>query len=373
MIPVRMLHSALIQCRNLFVCFFIAIHPLSALAQEKEKSHDEVKPAQKAALAVERLQSWYDPATGLYRTTGWWNSANAITTLADYSRATGDKQYNDVFPNVLTAAQRTSKGFLNNFYDDEGWWALAWIDAYDLTHEPRYLHMAESIFANMAASWDDTCSGGIWWSKDRKYKNAIANELFLSVAAHLAARVDDKERKAQYLDWAQREWRWFSHTGMINAKHQINDGLNASCNNNQQTIWTYNQGVVLGGLAELYSISQDEALLAEANAIASATIVNLALTDPQGILHEPCEPKCGADGTQFKGIFVRNLAELDRTSPSASYRDFLIRNAESVWKQMHAPEYEIGSTWAPPYRKANASTQSSGLDALVADIEATAR
>lgn len=359
--------------RNLFVCFLFLVILGSAWTQEKIPSHDDATPAQKASLAVHRLQSWFDPATGLYKTTGWWNSANALTTLADYARASGDKQYDEVFPNVLTAAQHTSKGFLNDYYDDEGWWALAWIDAYDLTHQQKYMDTAESIFGDMAAGWDDTCSGGIWWSKERKYKNAIANELFLSVAAHLASRIDDKDHKAKYLDWAQREWGWFSHTGMINASHQINDGLNASCKNNQQTTWTYNQGVILAGLAELYSISHDEALLIEAKAIASATIINPALTDAQGILHEPCEPKCGADGTQFKGIFIRNLSQLDQVAPSANYKEFLLRNAESVWKQMHAPEYEIGSTWAPPYGKGNASTQSSGLDALVAAIAVSAR
>ena len=83
-------------------------------------------------------------------------------------------------------------GFLNKYYDDEGWWALAWIDAYDLTHEKRYLAMSQSIFDDMAGGWDEACCGGIWWSKDRKYKNEIANELFLSVAAHLANRVAER-------------------------------------------------------------------------------------------------------------------------------------------------------------------------------------
>jgi predicted alpha-1,6-mannanase (GH76 family) len=323
---------------------------------------------QRAALGIQRLQSWYDPATGLYRTTGWWNSANALTTLADYSRATGDKQYESVFPNVLSAAQHTSAGFLNNFYDDEGWWALAWIDAYDLTHQQQYLQMAASIFEDMAKGWDDTCSGGIWWSKDRKYKNAIANELFLSVAAHLVTRTSNKEQRAQYLDWAQREWQWFSHTGMINSSHQINDGLDSKCANNHLTTWSYNQGVILGGLSELYRYTHDQALLSEANAIATATFSNTKLTDAQGILHDPCEPDCGGDGTQFKGIFVRNLALLYKVAPSPRYKTFVVANADSIWNGMHPLEYGVGTIWAAPFGTINASTQSSGDDTLVSAV-----
>jgi len=339
----------------------------SVLAQEMESSPKAASSAQeKAALGIKTLQSWFEAKTGLYRTTGWWNSANAITAVADYTRLTSDDQFSGVFPVSFSAAQKTSAGFLNDYYDDEGWWALAWIDVYDVTHEQRYLKMAESIFADMAGGWDETCSGGIWWSKERKYKNAIANELFLSVAAHLAERSRDEKEKARYLDWAQREWKWFVHTGMINADHQINDGLDAKCVNNQKTTWTYNQGVVLGGLIELYGQLHDVKLLDEANAIAAATLVSATLVDKQGILHEPCEPDCGADGTQFKGIFMRNLAALYRIAPSAIYRDFVVKNADAVWKEMQPPKYEIGTSWSAPYGEANASTQSSGMDALVA-------
>ena len=323
---------------------------------------------EKAALGIQRLQSWYDPATGLYRTTGWWNLANAITTLADYSLVTGDRQYDNVFPNVLSAAQNTSAGFLNNFYDDEGWWALAWIDAYDVTHQQQYLQMAASIFDDMAKGWDDRCSGGIWWSKDRKYKNAIANELFLSVAAHLLTRTANRELRTQYLQWSRREWQWFSHTGMINSSHLINDGLDARCANNRQTEWTYNQGVMLGGLSELYKQTHDRSLLLQANAIAAATLSSSTLTDAQGILHDPCEPDCGGDGTQFKGIFVRNLALLYRVSPSPRYKAFVAANADSIWQGMQTSDLGIGTKWDAPYGTINASTQSSGDDVLVSAV-----
>ena len=321
---------------------------------------------QRSSLAIHSLQSWYDEQTGLYKTTGWWNSANAMTTLADYSRVTGSREFDSVFQNTLSAAQKTAPGFINRFYDDEGWWALAWIDEYDVTHDQQYLTIAESIFTDMAGGWSDTCSGGIWWSKDRKYKNAIANELFLSVAAELAVRAKSAQNRTQYLSWAHREWQWFSRSGMINADHLINDGLDANCANNHQTVWTYNQGVIIGGLTELYKADHDSALLSEAQVIATATLASPTLIDKRGILHEPCEPNCGGDGSQFKGIFVRNLLSLDEVARRPQYENFIDTNATSIWAGTQPPDYHLGLIWAAPYGEANASTQSSALDVLVA-------
>ena len=49
---------------------------------------------------------------------------------------------------------------------------------------------------------------------------------------------------------ADKALSWFLASGMINQKHLINDGLNYNtCKNNNQTTWTYNQGVVLLGLS----------------------------------------------------------------------------------------------------------------------------
>jgi uncharacterized protein YyaL (SSP411 family) len=119
---------------------------------------------QRAARGIKTLQGWYNSSTGLYTNAGWWNSGNAITVLVDFARISKSTQYNSLLANTYTAAQKTNPGFLNKYYDDEGWWALAWIDAFDLTGDQRYLSIAKSIFADMANGWDDTCGGGIWWS-----------------------------------------------------------------------------------------------------------------------------------------------------------------------------------------------------------------
>lgn len=325
---------------------------------------------QQSNHAIQSLQTWYTPSTGLYQSTGWWNSANALTVLVDYARVSKSTRYNSVFANTFTAAQNTSPAFLNNFYDDEGWWALAWIDAYDLTQNAQYLSMAEVIFADMAGGWDGTCGGGIWWSKDRQYKNAIANELFLSVAAHLANRTTGAS-KSQYLNWGNREWAWFLASGMINSKNLINDGLGngqgqtagAGCTNNGQTTWSYNQGVVLGGLAELSAANPDPSLSQAAQKIAVAA--TSLLIDSNGVLHDPCEPHCGGDGVQFKGIFVRNLVLLNEVSPQAAYKSFVDTNADAVWKNAQGTGFQLGQVWSGPFDAGNAGSQSSALDVLV--------
>lgn len=287
------------------------------------------------------LQTWYDEDEGLWNSTGWWNSANCLTVLGDFytldAGEADDLNLSNVFSNTLTQAQTTitdarkmfitignglrivesqySKrpvtgmsdlaergynGFINNYYDDEGWWALAWIRVYDVTGDKTYLSMAESIFQDMQGGVNATCGGGIWWSKDRQYKNAIANELYLTVAASLANRASDR---SSYLSIAEGQWEWFRNSDMIGSDNLINDGLtiyaNGTCVNNQETVWSYNQGVVLGGLVELYKANGNSSLLSQAINIAEAAIGALSV---DGILHESCEDDgCGADGSQFKG------------------------------------------------------------------------
>ncbi len=334
---------------------------------------------QAAALGIQQLQTWYDSTTGLWQTTGWWNAANSITVLGEYSKLSGSTEYLPVISNTFT--RNESGGFLTNYYDDEGWWALAWIEAYDVTGNASYLNMAEEIFSDMTTGWDtSTCGGGIWWNKTHTYKNAIANELFLDVAANLAERVSDPSAKTADLNWAQEEWQWFSQSGMINAQNLINDGLSisstnpSSCQNNGQTVWSYNQGVILGGLAALAQLTGNSTLLEEAQTIAQAAIAHL--TDSNGILHDACEPNCGADGVQFKGIFVRNLAILNAAQPQSSYASFLATNAQSIWNNDQGPNHQFGVVWSGPFSSPSegaAAAQTSAVDCFLAADEAGAQ
>jgi predicted alpha-1,6-mannanase (GH76 family) len=328
----------------------------------------------RAAAGTDALQRWYCRWTGQWRTTGWWNAANALTAVISYIQRTGDRRYAAVIDRTFRGAGRRHRDFIVRFFDDNGWWGLAWIAAYDLTGESRYLEAAQVIFANMVTGWDDTCGGGVWWNQDRKYKNAITNELFLSLAARLHVRSQGTD--GTYLAWALREFEWFCASGMIGPTGLVNDGLTPDCVNNGQTTWTYNQGVILGGLAALHEISGDGGYLRLGESIADAVLRELtspADASPPGILVEPGESEMAkarrhGDGSQFKGIFARNLYDFYFHSRRPAYHDFMLRNARSIWENSRNADNRFGLCWTGPFDTADAARQSSALDALNAAV-----
>ncbi|HVZ71644.1 MAG TPA: glycoside hydrolase family 76 protein [Polyangia bacterium] len=323
----------------------------------------------RAAAAMVPLQSWYDTTTGLWNHTDWWTSANQLETVIDYARETGDPTY---FADIDTTFTKNAGNDFDQFgyYDDDGWWAVAWIKAYDLTHQQKYLDMAKTIFARMAGGWDSKCGGGIYWASAKaggdglKNKNAIPNELFLQVAAKLHQRTPGDGGAGSYLDWAQREWAWFKGTGMITAKNQIVDGLDGltTCKA-AGPIFTYNQGVIVGGLVDLAAGTGDATLLDQASAIAHATMSLMSTSS--GVLKEA---PCGGDiCTQFKGVFMRNLSALYRARPAADLQLYMRRQSDTLWAARNA-QTQFGYEWDLQFDKATASRQSSAIDALVAAI-----
>ena len=327
-----------------------------------------------ATMCIEGLQSWYNWDTGLWESTGWWNSANALHAVIDYASLTKNDNYHAAIAN--TFHKHAHGKYLNHYYDDEGWWALTWIAAHDLTHDARYLDIAEIIFRDMCTGWDDICDGGLWWNKERKYKNAITNELFLSIASRLYRRTNNDF----FLAWAYKEWRWLFNSGLMNSEQLINDGLE-DCKNNGQPTWTYNQGVILGALAEMIYFNRnldsyyggDIQYIITAKNIADAAII--MLIDEYGTLADAGEEhETGGDGPQFKGIFIRNLATLYRTIIKEThmtvepYRQFIIKNADSIWDNNRTDENKFGLQWSGPVDKTDAARQSSALDAFNAAI-----
>lgn len=332
----------------------------------------------RATAAVEAMMGFYDRESGRWDPDApWWQSGNALQAVLDYMAATHTDRY---MPEVVNTIEKQRKPlpwwpqgggeFRADSTDDTGWWALAMVRMYDITRDRKYLDIAETGSEYIHRYWDDVCGGGVWWDiPDKTYKNAISLELHFKLVASLHNRIKGDTR---YLAQAKEAWRWFKGSGMINGEHLVNDGLrtqSGSCASNLGTTWTYNQGVVLGGLSELYRATGDPTLLTDARRIADAVIASPRLS-PKGILTEPCEPggTCNADQASFKGVFARNLAELDRVVPGHPYRGYLRAQAASAYAHSRNAQDQYGLSWSGPFDRADVARQESAVSLLVATL-----
>ena len=298
----------------------------------------------------------------------WWNGANCFQALLDYMVLTGDRTYMYIVDTTYEKNKNKQWGnFTNDYIDDVGWWALAWVRAFDLTGNAKYLEMAKFDADYMYATADDRCGGGIYWTVRLDHKNAIPNELYIKLAASLHNRIPGDTK---YLSQALAVWEWFNNVGVINNENLVNDGINTygDCKNNGDVTWTYNQGVILGGLIELWKASGDIKYISRARQIADAVIASSYLS-PNGILTEPCErdSDCGDDGPSFKGVFMRNLGELNRVIDDRPYSNYLERNANVVYANRNELN-QYGLRYAGPFDRAEPRRQHSAFEVFTATV-----
>jgi predicted alpha-1,6-mannanase (GH76 family) len=322
-----------------------------------------VHAATPVAASVTALMQYFNPSTGRWSSTLGWQDANALTTLIDYMQRSGDSTYAYAISDLYN--DNKSTGFVDDYIDDDGWWGLAWLKAYQYTGNSAYLSVAENQDNVMSQYWDSTCGGGLWWSTAKANKNAIENELYLELSAALHNTLSGD---TTYLNRAEQEWTWFSGTGLINSSNLVNDGLNSSCANNGNPTYTYNQGVILAGLSQLEIATGNTALLTTANNIASAATTHLV---SNGVLVDPCEPNgCASDGYSFKGIFVRDLGQFAQATGTTAYNSFLAGQASSIEASDTNGDGQSGLYWAGPLEDLVFPNQQSAADALTAAIGA---
>ncbi|WP_194926679.1 glycoside hydrolase family 76 protein [Catenulispora pinisilvae] len=328
--------------------------------------------------AADALMWSYDPYNAWWPSS-WWNSAVALTSMIDYMRASGDTsqewiidrtfQVNKApFPAGTRSSDPIQGDFISQATDDTEWWALAWIDAYDLTGNQTYLNEAVTIMNYVNTLWDtSSCGGGVWWNTQKTYKNSVTNALYVDLTADLHNRIPGDTK---WLAQATTAWNWFQGSGLINSSGLVNDGLTSSCTNNGQTVWTYNQGLAIGAAQEMYRATGNGNDLTEAQYLANSAVNSPTLVS-NGLLTESCDAlnaTCDDNQKQFKGIFMRFLGQLNNTVGGA-YNGFIQTQTNSIWNADRDSLNQIGERWSGQSSSTNPNvsdwrTQASGLEAL---------
>ncbi|MEV0910626.1 glycoside hydrolase family 76 protein [Streptomyces hokutonensis] len=350
----------------------------------REASHNEgsctawYRPVpNRARAAADALMTSYDPYNGWWPSS-WWNSAATLTSVIDFAKTTGTHDYDwiiartfdqnkGVFPAGTRSSDAIEGDFISRSIDDSGWWAIAWIDAYDYTHDARYLNEAVTIANYVQQYWDTgTCGGGVWWDREKTYKNAVTNGQYLWLTTALHQRIPGD---TVWLQRAKTSGAWYKASGMINSSGLVNDGLSSSCANNGSTVWSYNQGLAIGAFTELWRTTGDSSLLTTAKTLANAAISSSQLT-VGGVLTESCDvgsASCDDNQKQFKGIFMRNFADLANATGSSTYRAYLQKEADTLWAQDRSNLNALGERWAGTSpNQTDWRTQASALGALTA-------
>ncbi len=343
------------------------------------------KADEKADVLVHQLHRFYDYDSGLWKNTSWWNNANVLTTLIKYGQETKNDSIKTIVQNTFLKTKKFKvpatknkqewicTNYINDFYDDEGWWALAWIDAYEWTENPEYLKMAKIIFKDITSGWDHLCNGGIYWKKNinGSGKATISNELAMLIATRLHVIDPQVTNGKSCLQWAISIWNWMLQSKLVKKNGLIMGGIRYKSNvcHINPKVRTYTQGVILSGLVNLYKITSEKSYINYAHNIANSTINHM--TDSNSILIEKsCEPKnCNGDAEQFKGVFIRHLDFLNQFDHKKTYSNFINNNAKSIWKySMKNGEKSPNVSWNSYSKKNSPATISSALDAFNALI-----
>lgn len=177
-----------------------------------------------------------------------------------------NQYYNDQppFPGYQDYVLKERKS--SRFYDDNQWIAIAYLDAYNRNHQPKYLDVSKMIYRYMLGGIDTVSGGGIYWKEgDKTTKNTCSNGPGILVALQLYKIT----RQKQYLDTALSLYRW------TNKYLQAPDGVyydNVKLPSLKiaKATYTYNTGTMLQSNVLLYEITKKQQYLTEAKRIASA-------------------------------------------------------------------------------------------------------
>lgn len=318
---------------------------------------------------------------------GWWIGANAWTAITLKDVRTRDQHNRKLMYSVLAHATAASSATfeLNSFNDDQAWWALWACEAahYDgAPYDPRWLSPAEGAWDRISSTWTDECGGGVVWDRSRaagQGKKAIPNVLLMQ----LSSKLYELTRHLKYLQMAERTWAWLGVSGLIRGDGLLADATrceqpryNESCRGRMNwATYSYNTGVLIGALSNLYFTTRNATYLQAARVHAAAAIGSSAFHDARGVIHEGCNcgksgTACceddGGDGVEFRGPFVRGLGALYEVDRDPAIRKIIQTTMRSALQRSCSDAWQFGTNWSGPAGRLTTLTQVPALDLLAA-------
>ena len=185
------------------------------------------------------------------------------------------------------------------YYDDNDWVGIELVRLYKLTHEPSVRESAEAIMAFETAAWQTNpelgCPGGIPF--DNAATNTDRNTVTTAPAAELALQLYGLTHNAEYLRFAEMAYQWVRTCllapGELYADHVNPKGVV------EGSLWSYNQGTMIGAGAMLYQATGNAGFLYQARQTARAAV---AYFTPE---------RLAGENPFFPSVFFRNLMYLD--------------------------------------------------------------
>jgi hypothetical protein len=98
------------------------------------------------------------------------------------------------------------RGQVQTWFDDNGWWGLAFLDAYRATGVSSYLREAERAFAFIARAGWNVRGGGLWWNTSHPYiagEPLAAGSLLGAQLLKLTNNPIYRQEVLKFIGWAE--------------------------------------------------------------------------------------------------------------------------------------------------------------------------
>ncbi len=275
----------------------------------------------------ENKHSWLWPLTALLQGANEAEAAeHSNSYLSPVERAI-NQYYSNASPVPAYQDYPTKERLSSRFYDDNEWIAITDLDAYNRTHQKKYLEDAQMIYRFIQSGTDTVTGGGVYWKEgDKQTKNTCSNGPAILVALQLYKinhRPEDLKYAMDIYKWTNQ--RLQSPEGLFYDNVKI-PGLNIA-----RALYTYNTGTMLQSNVLLYDILKDKRYLAEAQRIAKA-----------GREHFFVNGRLPNGEYWFNAVMFRGYQALYEVDHNKNWIDFYIQDGNQIWNTERTADNLVG-------------------------------